>query len=238
MTRSEAINQIDKITSNFETFKGQNNKLIDMLDSIVGDLNAINYQSINHNTTISLIENSYNTIGNNIDKVVDNCDSAVNTAANDANKKMEEIASAYNSSITEDDVDQTRVTFSKVEGNPKRTINLKKGKRGGNTSGGSNYDAPPEETAPSVTETLNYYFAHASQEKLNSSEIDGWDDYIKEFLEENGLSEYVTSIKIVDGVIICKLFNDKEYKYENVTGIVDLLKQLKESLSKESGENE
>ena len=111
-----------------------------------------------------------------------------------------------------------------------------------NNNNNSNYgdsSYPPIVTdAPTVTDTLDYYFAHASQEKLNSSEIEGWNDYIKEFLEENNLASFVIDITIKDGVIICKLSNDKEYKYENVTGIVDLLKQLKESILKESLDNE
>ncbi len=253
MSKSDSIAQIEKITSNFETFKGQNNKLMDQLNELVSNLSSINYSSIEHETTISLIESSLsNKIGPNIDSVAEKCSETVSTAANDANKKMEDIANAYNNSITEEFEDQTKITFNKVDGTLNAVTSLaskgsnnrkgnNKGNNNGNNNGNSdgNYDLPPDDTQePSVTETLNYYFAHASQDKLNSSEIEGWDDYIKEFLEENELSEYVESITIVDGVIICKLSNGKEYKYENVTGIVDLLTQLKESLAKESTEDE
>ena len=243
MTRSEAVSQIDKIITNFESFKSQNQSLISDLDTLVSDLSSINYNSINHKTTISLINGSLTKISNNIDIIGDDCVNTVKTAANDANTKMEEIASSYNSTITEESEDQTRVTFTRVDGNINKPSTLMS--KGTNKSGGGsrNYNGdssyPPVVTdAPTVTNTLDYYFAHASQEKLNSSEIEGWNDYIKEFLEENNLASFVTDITIKDGVIICKLSNDKEYKYENVTGIVDLLKQLKESILKEDLDNE
>ena len=242
MTRSEAVSQINKIITNFESFKSQNKSLISDLDSLVSDLSTINYRSINHTTTIGLINGSLTKISGNISAIGDDCINTVKTAANDANTKMEEIASSYNSTITEESEDQTRVTFTRVDGNigmPNTLIST--GSKSGNGSRFYDNDSslPPVVTeAPTVTNTLDYYFAHASQENLNSSEIEGWDNYIKEFLEENNLASFVTDIRIENGVIICKLSNDKEYKYENVTGIVDLLKQLKESILKENLDNE
>lgn len=241
MTRSEAVSQIDKIITNFESFKSQNQSLISDLDSLVSDLSTINYKSINHKTTISLINGSLTKISDNIDTIGDDCVNTVKTAANDANTKMEEIASSYNSTITEESEDQTRVTFTRVDGNiSKPSTLISKGNKSGNGTRNYNNDSyPPIVTdAPTVTDTLDYYFAHASQENLNSSEIEGWANYIREFLEENNLASFVTDIRIENGVIVCKLSNNNEYKYENVTGIVDLLKQLKESILKENLDNE
>ena len=103
------------------------------------------------------------------------------------------------------------------------------------TTSDTPHEEPPSDTPSTPSETLDYYFAHAAEEKLNSSDIAGWGDYIKQFLEENNLSTYVKDITIEDGVITCTLVNDKKFEYTNVTGIVDLLKKLQTSILKDTG---
>ena len=98
----------------------------------------------------------------------------------------------------------------------------------------TNHPADNTDNYEEIKNKIDYYLAHSATDKLNSSEIEGWDDYIKTFLEENKLDQYVTSITIEDGVVVCSLTDGQEFKYNNVTSIVDLLKKLQISLTKGS----
>lgn len=299
MTRSEAVGQIEKIISNYDSFTKSVNTLVSQVGELSTSINGINYGSILHETTINLINTGLSKINEDITKINNACTSVVNTAKNDANEKIKEIVDSYNASIS-DDPDAVKLSYQTVTGeviaadvaiatvasgtldtsSPKtetpvetptdvpdittpiietpteavpieetpveETQDTNTDTSGGNTNyGGNNYSysggsyTPEEPTNnyETIKNALDYYFAHSSTEKLNSSSIDGWDTYITEFLKENNLSTYVKNIRIENGVVICTLVNGREYKYENVTGIVDLLKKLQISVTK-SGEGE
>ncbi len=302
MTRSEAVSQIEKIKSNFEAFVSSVNNLVTQANQLSSSINAINYSSIEHETTISLINANLNKINGDITNVVTACTNAVNNVEKDANEKIKEIVDDYNNSIA-DDPDATKLNYQTVTGEiilasteltaptangdiepvntPPREENVEtpvetpidttetptetptdtgnnsnnysgdnnsnnnsnnNDNSSGNDSGGNNY-YPSEDTNPSadsatsyeeVKDKLDYYLAHSATEKLNSSAIEGWDGYIKTFLETNQLDQYVSSITIEDGVVVCILSNGQQFRFNNVEGIVDLLKKLQSSIMKGS----
>lgn len=230
MGRSETIAQINKIKNNYDAFQSQIYELASKISSFSDEINEIDYRTIKHETTISLINASMNKINGDVNNIISRCASTSGTVEIDANKKIEELVDAYNRSIPEDS-EETPLSYSTVS--PSR-LKASTGNGTNTTSGGSNpsnnYNNNNSDT-PNSTNTLDYYFKHASENKLNSNSIDGWDGYINEFLNENNLSSYVNSITIVDGEVICTLSNGQVYKYNNVTGIVDLLKKLKNSIN-------
>ena len=292
MTRSEAVSQIEKIISNYDSFTKSVNSLVTQVGELSSSINGINYNSILNETAISLINTGLSKINNDISKINTACTSVVSTAKNDANKKIREIVDSYNASIA-DDPDAVKLSYQTVTGevveaavasapaasnssndtsttpktetpvenpteepatteNPDTTTTTETPTEDTNTdtnnetpsgnnnynnySGGyDNYNDTPEEPPTNyetIKNALDYYFAHSSTEKLNSSSIDSWDSYINQFLQENKLDSYVKNISIEDGVVICTLINGQQYKYENVTGIVDLLKKLQNSITR------
>ena len=228
MTRGEAKAQIERIQNNYETFINQINDLIAQANNFSKELNEIDYTTIENETAIKLINGRISAINSDITAVLTTCTNVGNTAKARANEKLDEIVNAFNRSITEESMETPLPHCSVSGGIIGGVTGATNGAR--NLYSGNNSNS----STPSTNETLNYYFAHATSDKLNSKSIKGWDNYIEDFLKTNELNKYVKDIEIVDGVIVCSLNNGQTYQYENVESIVDLLKKLKASINGEA----
>ena len=70
MGRSETIAQINKIKNNYDAFQSQIYELASKISSFSDEINEIDYRTIKHETTISLINASMNKINGDVNNII------------------------------------------------------------------------------------------------------------------------------------------------------------------------
>ena len=77
-----------------------------------------------------------------------------------------------------------------------------------------------------ISKSLDYILNVNSNTFLDSSKLDKWEMLIQEFLRKNNLNSYVSTIVLREQKVICKMVNGKEYSFDNISNLNDLINHI------------
>ena len=132
-------------------------------------------------------------------------------STNNLNTSSSEVSENTSSNNT-----QSSSTNTSNENNSSNNNNTSNNYSSGSASGGSS----------SEKITLETFLSYLQDNELDSSNIPDWDNYVKEFIEDNNLSNKVSNISIKGKIVKCELTNNRELDVKNVFTSDDLVDQI------------
>ena len=238
MSYTEAKRKINEIKESTKSYQVEVNKVQNELLELSGDIGKIK-SSVNsdlHEETIaSYTSSAASEIVNKINSALAKSGSSLSGLSTDATNEIKKIVDAHNNSIDpesenpEPRLEYETISLTSVAGVPDI------GDEGDDAPKGPRNYGPSNDPTPEYS--FEYYFSALAAGNINSSDIDGWNDYVKQFLKENNLESIIKTIIVENGVFKCILRNGKTYTIKGVTTPLGLLKQLQKAIDEDNENN-
>jgi len=234
MSYIEAKRKINEIKESTSSFQNEVNKVQSQLMELSSEINKVSTSIANdlHEDTIaSFSSGAANNINSKINEALVKSSSALSGLSTDATGEIKRIVDEHNASIDyesdnpEPKLEYETISLSSVVGCPEEADEPVSEHRPTYPSGGG--------LSVSQEINLDYYLNMLSSTEFNSSDIEGWDDYVQKFLREYNLDKAIKDIKVEGKKVTCILSNGKEYEFTDITSTLDLLKALQAAIAKE-----
>ena len=252
-----AIAKIKASTSDYESsIRSVQSEIVNKMNDLTTISNSISSEIVQSDIVAfsnADIGNLYNSMGS----ALGTGSSALSTLSKDATDEIARIVADYNSGIQYDEeTGRPKTPFLTPEeislsGIPEAAAFVggsdggNSGKKGGgtrsnnsnptNTTPTNNSPTTPTNTNPTMPTTnmptsFNDYLLRLSSGDIYSSNINGWNSYVSDFLNTYNLSDSVSSITIEGQIVKCKLKNGKEIVLRNISSESALASAIKSNL--------
>lgn len=251
MTRDEANSLVNtcvkralEIQTGITSLRKQLGDIYSTGSSIVNSItNSISAAEVVNGSRSYLVEEIKNESGNCELKL----EEFLKTLTSDVNNYIEKIETIYNNSLKEGEEPLyfNRITLqgsgslvyqnsNASNSNSVTTKDSYQEKNTTETNNDSNYSFNNTDinantsinSDDTISKSLDYILNVNSNTYIDSSQLDKWEMLIQEFLRKNNLNNYVSTIVLREQKVICKMVNGKEYSFDNISNLNDLINHI------------
>lgn len=249
MTRDEANSLVNTCVKRALEIQTGITSLRKQLGDIYSTGSSIVNSITNSISAAEVVNGSRSYLVDGIRKESSNCelklDGFLKTLTSDVNNYIEKIETIYNNSLKEGEEPLyfNRITLqgsgslvyqdsNASNSNSVTTKDSYQEKTVGTNNNDNSYNFSNTDTNIStnindtISKSLDYILNVNSNTFLDSSKLDKWEMLIQEFLRKNNLNNYVSTIVLREQKVICKMVNGKEYSFDNISNLNDLINHI------------